>query len=296
MTELFIDRTNIVQQKYREQFLDRHKKRLDEIAKRKTKNLKNNETEIGVRLNENKNKIHEIMLNQKKTQIDRDNQLLLRKLVEIQAGKRSQLPKSQSQLSLVNDFRAKSLHLSKRKLELERIERENLKIAQKIYELKPHLQVQDLEQEFVNHKRYSQSIRRLTKKRLPVNQQGKHGHLPPIGSSQSQGNTLDNINATKDEIFSNNELSQNLIIPSSSNGLDENLSSNNQLPNVAQSMDTAIFQSKIKEAALLNKNSNESSMMQLNPKKSQEGSSKKQEKERNNETLLSRQKSLAQKN
>jgi hypothetical protein len=35
----------------------------------------------------------------------------------------------------VTDFRAKSLHISRRKIELERIERENLKIAQKIYEL-----------------------------------------------------------------------------------------------------------------------------------------------------------------
>jgi len=45
------------------------------------------------------------------------------------------LPKSSSSAELIIDSRAKSLHLGKRRMELERIERENLKIAQKIYEL-----------------------------------------------------------------------------------------------------------------------------------------------------------------
>ena len=46
----------------------------------------------------------------------------------------SKIPKSQSQ----NDFpdnRVQSLHIVQRRLELERIERENIKIAQKIFEL-----------------------------------------------------------------------------------------------------------------------------------------------------------------
>lgn len=103
----------------------------------------------------------------------------MKKLVEIQTGKRSQIPRSQSQTHLVHDYRAKSLHISKRKIELERIERENQKIAQKIYELKPMVLVSDLEQEFTQHKRYSQSIRKLFKKKQPAHG-GKPGKLAPI--------------------------------------------------------------------------------------------------------------------
>jgi hypothetical protein len=39
-------------------------------------------------------------------------------------------------------------------MELERIERENIKIAQKIYELKPYLQVNELEEQFREQRRY----------------------------------------------------------------------------------------------------------------------------------------------
>ena len=43
-------------------------------------------------------------------------------------------------------MRSQSLHIVQRRMELERIERENIKIAQKIYELKPYLQVNELEE------------------------------------------------------------------------------------------------------------------------------------------------------
>ena len=44
---------------------------------------------------------------------------------------------------------------------MERIERENIKIAQKIYELKPYLQVQDMEDRFREQRRIGQSIRKI---------------------------------------------------------------------------------------------------------------------------------------
>lgn len=68
-------------------------------------------------------------------QIERDNQKLLKKLVEISSGKHAMntqsLPKSHSVQSI--EFKAKSLHFVTRKTELERIERENQKIAKKIF-------------------------------------------------------------------------------------------------------------------------------------------------------------------
>ena len=149
MTEAikYVDRSNYMEQKYRERFLERHHKRLEEIANKKSTKMRQSvvDIDIGVRLNENKKLIHEIQTSQKNIQIDRENQLLLRKLVEIQSGKRSLIPRSHSQIQLINDYRAKSLHVSKRKIEMERIERENLKIAQKIYELKPMVMISDLE-------------------------------------------------------------------------------------------------------------------------------------------------------
>ncbi len=70
----FIDRSNPMQQRYREQyfcsfilktfrFLERHKKRLEEISKRKTNNRKSQETDISIRLNDNKKQIHEVLSN-----------------------------------------------------------------------------------------------------------------------------------------------------------------------------------------------------------------------------------------
>jgi hypothetical protein len=68
-------------------------------------------------------------------EIERSNQKLLKKLVEISSGKGAMvtqtLPKSHSVQSI--EFKAKSLHFNARKAELERIERENQKIAKKIF-------------------------------------------------------------------------------------------------------------------------------------------------------------------
>lgn len=71
---------------------------------------------------------------------------MLKKLVEISAGKKptivsKNLPASlQKSASLqVIEFKTKSLHFNSRKAELERIERENQKIAKKIFSLKSDL-------------------------------------------------------------------------------------------------------------------------------------------------------------
>lgn len=58
---------------------------------------------------------------------------------------------------------------------MERIERENIKIAQKIFELKPYLQMSELEDRFHQQRRYAQSIRRIVKKKVVP-----PGRLPPL--------------------------------------------------------------------------------------------------------------------
>ena len=77
----------------------------------------------------------------------------------------SKLPKTQS-VAEVPELRSQSLHIVQRRQELERIERENIKIAQKIYELKPYLQVNELEEQFREQKRYGQSIRKIVRKKV----------------------------------------------------------------------------------------------------------------------------------
>mmetsp|Transcript_2460 Transcript_2460/g.2408 ORF Transcript_2460/g.2408 Transcript_2460/m.2408 type:complete len:207 (-) Transcript_2460:62-682(-) len=82
-------------------------------------------------------------------------------------------------------------------MELERIEKENLKIAQKIYELKPCMMVNELEHEFKQHKKYSESIRRLKKKKLPKFN-GRPGHLPPLEDEQEDDPYVEKDKEKKD--------------------------------------------------------------------------------------------------
>lgn len=76
---------------------------------------------------------------------------------------------------------AKTLHIQRRKEELKRIERENLKIAQKIFAMKPSFRVSDLETDFKYQRKLMNGMRRITtqKKRIPV-LDGRGGYLPPI--------------------------------------------------------------------------------------------------------------------
>ena len=79
------------------------------------------------------------MLNQfwdieKQEEIERGNSVLLKKLVEIQTSKKKYIAGSQS-VSQMPELRSKSLHFGARKMEQERIDRENYKIAQQIYNL-----------------------------------------------------------------------------------------------------------------------------------------------------------------
>ena len=93
----------------------------------------------------NKQRIHAYKEHVKQQQIEKDNQKLLKKLVEISAGKKTSanIPAagslSKSNSVQVLEFKTRSLHFNTRKAELERIERENQKIAKKIFGLKSDL-------------------------------------------------------------------------------------------------------------------------------------------------------------
>ena len=76
---------------------------------------------------------------------------------------------------------AKTLHIARRKEELRRIEIENLKIAQKIFSIKPSFRVSDLDRDYTDRKKLLKGMRRIHKKRIPI-LDGRGGALPPINA------------------------------------------------------------------------------------------------------------------
>ena len=62
---------------------------------------------------------------------------------------------------------------------MERIERENQKIAKKIFCLKSNLNKQAFERDFIQHESMKANMARIRKKKVPV-YGGRAGALPPI--------------------------------------------------------------------------------------------------------------------
>ena len=121
---------------------------------------------------------------------------MLKKLVEISAGKKvgTNLPagalgKSHSVSNI--EFKAKSLHFNQRKAELERIERENQKIAKKIFCLKSDLNKDAFRKDFSKHEAIKNNLARIRKKKMPV-YAGRPGVLPPIEDIARQGSAPTN--------------------------------------------------------------------------------------------------------
>ena len=121
---------------YREQAI--HKAKLERIAARGGPNpagpQKSKREMFSVddqeRFFRNKQRIHAYKEHVKQAEIEKQNQKLLKKLVEISAGKKGNaisLPNGLTKSSSVNviEFKTRSLHFNTRKAELERIEREN---------------------------------------------------------------------------------------------------------------------------------------------------------------------------
>lgn len=112
---------------------------------------------------------------------------MLKKLVEISAGKKVplNLPAAEPRAlgkshSVANiEFKAKSLHFNQRKAELERIERENQKIAKKIFCLKSDLNKEGFRKDFNRHENIKNNMARIKKKRIPI-YGGRPGTLPPL--------------------------------------------------------------------------------------------------------------------
>lgn len=108
------------------------------------------------RRKEEKKKTQEFMTQERNLEINRDNQVLLNKLVEISAGKWSQVKKDKT--AGANNPGPKSLNLGFRKRETERIERENHAFAKRLFDKQAILSKKKLDEEFKSHLQYKKQI------------------------------------------------------------------------------------------------------------------------------------------
>jgi hypothetical protein len=90
------------------------------------------------------------MTNEKNLEINRDNQVLLNKLVEISAGKWSSVKKE----TAVAQAGPKSLNMAARRRETERIEKENHAFAKRLFDKQANFSKKKLEEEYKSHLKY----------------------------------------------------------------------------------------------------------------------------------------------
>ena len=79
---------------------------------------------------------------------------------------------------------------------MEEIERENLKIALNIYKTKATLPAMKMIQDFNRHRKISNGLRRIKKKKIPA-YEGRAGALPPIYHATEGDDTYDSANSER---------------------------------------------------------------------------------------------------
>ena len=106
----------------------------------------------------------EFLQNERNIEINRSNQALLNKLVEISTGKWSSVPhlrdRSVDVISRHNSA-FKSLNLPYRKRETERIERENHAFAKRLFERPPNLNKKKLDDDYKDHRKFVKLIQKM---------------------------------------------------------------------------------------------------------------------------------------
>ena len=95
------------------------------------------------RRKEEKKKANEFLSQERNLEINRDNQVLLNKLVEISAGKWSHIKKEKEHGATMGGPR--SLNVGYRKKETERIEKENHAFAKRLFDKQSNLNKKKLE-------------------------------------------------------------------------------------------------------------------------------------------------------
>ena len=106
---------------------------------------------------EDRKKTKEFLTNEKNISINKDNQILLNKLVEISSGKWSSIappPKKSSVRTQSVKYGPTSLNMGVRKRETERIEKENHAFAKRLFDKQAVLKKKNLDSDWANHQKY----------------------------------------------------------------------------------------------------------------------------------------------
>lgn len=155
----YIDK-NLGKKRDEEKMYELHTKKLKEIQQRGGKKTKTKDNQIGKKLKENKDKTYGFIKSEKNAEINRENKILLDKLVEISNGKFSSVGKA-TKKKKKNIQTKKSLNYEKRKKEFERIERENMAIAQRLYNKESSISKKKMDKDYDTHKKYRKQIQKL---------------------------------------------------------------------------------------------------------------------------------------
>ena len=101
-------------------------------------------------------------MNEKNLEINRSNQALLNKLVEISTGKWSCIPSRDRSVDVQRTFgpvgNGKSLNFNSRKRESDRIERENHAFAKRLFDRGASMSKKKLEDDYQRHIQYRNQI------------------------------------------------------------------------------------------------------------------------------------------
>ena len=153
-------------EKYREHCEKLHKEKMKFIKRRKSPHVFSKDDDIMFKINESLMKAHQYAMTTREAAIQQANRKLLTKLTDISEGK----------LSIFRDkFRAsesnlvRSLNFMSRKLEDDRIERENLHLAKRILAKNSYLNVKAMEDDYQEHiKLKKQLLREHLKKNRSI--------------------------------------------------------------------------------------------------------------------------------
>lgn len=139
--------------------MELHQKKMNQIA------VSNKAQKEAVRINkqlkrkkEERKRNAEFLNNEKNISINKDNQLLLNKLVEISSGKFTSVqpaPRREKQRRNKSLMKVHtSLNMPFRKRENERIEKENHEIAKRLFDKQASLNKKSMDVEWQNYRRY----------------------------------------------------------------------------------------------------------------------------------------------
>ena len=109
-------------------------------------------------------KTKDFLTNEKNITINKDNQILLNKLVEISSGKWSSVapvPVKKNRNQSVKVKGPTSLNMGVRKRETERIERENHAFAKRLFDKQAVLQKKSLDNDYMQHMKYKKQIAKM---------------------------------------------------------------------------------------------------------------------------------------